>query len=215
MLALERKHPGVQVAFYQGCGADQNPLPRRSVELCRKYGEMLAAGVEEALEKPMRPLAPRLKTVFDFADLPYEQKATSAELQAAVREGGEGGAVAKRVLDQASSGKELPTSYPYPVQVWKLGDDQLWISLAGEVVVDYSLKFKDKYGPTTWTSGFAQEMVCYIPSLRVLKEGFGQEVGSLRAYGLPAHTWTTEVEDRVTKGVERLVRQASVGKDTP
>jgi hypothetical protein len=79
--------------------------------------------------------------------------------------------------------------------------------LAGEVVVDYSLKFKAKYGATTWTSGFAQEMVCYIPSLRVLKEGFGQEVGALRSYGLSAHGWTAEVEDRVTAGVERLVEK--------
>ncbi|MCX7429087.1 MAG: hypothetical protein NTW96_26115 [Planctomycetia bacterium] len=204
MLALERNHPDAQVLFYQGCGADQNPLPRRSVELCRQYGEMLAAGVEAALRQPMRPLAPRLRTAFDYVDLPYERNPTVAELEASVRDGGVMGGLSKRFLDQLAAGKPF-ASYPYPVQVWKLGDDQLWISLAGEVVVDYSLKFKAKYGPTTWTSGFTQEMVCYIPSLRVLKEGFGQEVGSPRSYGLPAYGWTAEVEDRVTAGVERLV----------
>jgi hypothetical protein len=117
------------------------------------------------------------------------------------------GALSQRFLDRLAAGKPLETSYPYPVQVWKLGHDQLWISLAGEVVVDYSLKFQAKYGPQTWTSGFAQEMVCYIPSLRVLKEGFGQEVGALQSYGLPASNWTTEVEDRVTACVERLVEK--------
>jgi hypothetical protein len=177
------------------------------VELCRKYGEALAAGVEAALRKPMRPLAPRLATAFDYVDLPYERNLTTAELEASVRDGGVMGGLSRRFLDQLAAGKPLGTSYPYPVQVWKLGDDQLWISLAGEVVVDYSLKFKAKYGPKTWTSGFAQEMVCYIPSLRVLKEGFGQEVGALRSYGLPAHSWTAEVEDRVTACVERLVEK--------
>jgi hypothetical protein len=207
MLALERNHPELHALFYQACGADQNPLPRRSVELCRKYGEALAAGVEAALRKPMRPLAPRLATAFDYVDLPYERNLTTAELEASVRDGGVMGGLSRRFLDQLAAGKPLGTSYPYPVQVWKLGDDQLWISLAGEVVVDYSLKFKAKYGPKTWTSGFAQEMVCYIPSLRVLKEGFGQEVGALRSYGLPAHSWTAEVEDRVTACVERLVEK--------
>lgn len=207
MLALEQKYPGLQAAFYQGCGGDQNPLPRRSVDLCRQYGEMLAAGVEQALNKPMRPLDSRLKTAFAFVDLPYDRRATWEELEAAVRDGGEKGAVAKQVLDLASSDQGLPISYPYPVQVWKLGDGQIWISLAGEVVVDYSLKFKATYGSTTWTNGFAQEMVCYIPSRRVWQEGFGQEVGSLRAYGLPAYTWTAEVEDRVAACVNRLVRQ--------
>jgi hypothetical protein len=207
MLALERNHPEMQALFYQGCGADQNPLPRRSVELCRKYGEMLAAGVEAALRRPMRPLAPRLKTAFDFVDLPYDRNTTVAELQASARDGGVMGGLSQRYLDQLAAGKPLATSYPYPVQVWRLGNDQLWISLAGEVVVDYSLKFKAKYGATTWTSGFAQEMVCYIPSVRVWKEGFGQEVGALRSYGLSAHGWTAEVEDRVTAGVERLVEK--------
>ena len=30
--------------FVNTCGGDQNPLPRRKVELCEKYGHMLADG---------------------------------------------------------------------------------------------------------------------------------------------------------------------------
>ena len=43
--------------FVNTCGGDQNPLPRRSVELCRRYGQMLADAVEEALKGPLRPVS--------------------------------------------------------------------------------------------------------------------------------------------------------------
>src|SRR5205085_458145 len=41
-LDLEQRHPGVVAMFWAGCGGDQNPLPRRTVELAHKYGDMLA-----------------------------------------------------------------------------------------------------------------------------------------------------------------------------
>ena len=39
---LEAQHPGATALFFAGCGADQNPLPRRKVELARQYGHDLA-----------------------------------------------------------------------------------------------------------------------------------------------------------------------------
>ncbi|NUQ64241.1 MAG: hypothetical protein HUU20_17365 [Pirellulales bacterium] len=204
MIALEQKHPEMQAMFYQGCGADQNPLPRRSVELCQEYGRMLAEGVDRALGKPMRPVASRLVTAFDFVELAYDRNLTEAELRAAAEETNVLGMISKRYLNQLADGP-LPKTYPYPAQVWKLGHDQLWISLGGEVAVDYSLKFKAKYGPRTWVAGFTSDLMCYIPTLRIQEEGFGQETGALRAYALPASDWTRDVEERVTQGVERLV----------
>ncbi len=41
-LELERSHPGAVAMFWAGCGADQNPLPRRTVELAEEYGKQLA-----------------------------------------------------------------------------------------------------------------------------------------------------------------------------
>ncbi|HAH46056.1 MAG TPA: hypothetical protein DCM07_14620, partial [Planctomycetaceae bacterium] len=35
---LEAMFPGVTAMFYMGCGADQNPLPRRTQELAESYG---------------------------------------------------------------------------------------------------------------------------------------------------------------------------------
>jgi hypothetical protein len=57
-IALERNHPGAVAMFFMGCGADQNPLPRREVSLAQRYGEMLAAAVEEVvLQNPARTRA--------------------------------------------------------------------------------------------------------------------------------------------------------------
>ncbi|MFY8058207.1 MAG: neutral/alkaline non-lysosomal ceramidase N-terminal domain-containing protein, partial [Planctomycetaceae bacterium] len=37
-LEIEKAHPGTIALFWAGCGADQNPLPRRTVELAMEYG---------------------------------------------------------------------------------------------------------------------------------------------------------------------------------
>jgi len=44
-LALEERFPGATAMFFQGAGADQNPLPRRTVPLAWQYGQELAAAV--------------------------------------------------------------------------------------------------------------------------------------------------------------------------
>lgn len=207
MLELERRYPQLQAMFYQGCGADQNPLPRKTVELCQKYGNELAAGVESALQKPMPTLTPRLKTAFEFAELEFKRPLTEEFLREQANQKSVQGQLAARHLQQLQAGQRLPTSHPYAVQVWKLGQEQLWISLSGEVVVDYSLTYKEKYGPQTWVNGFAHDLVCYVPSARILREGGGQEVGIPWSYGLPALEWADDIEERIHASVGRLVDQ--------
>jgi len=202
-IELEKSRPGAQAMFFQACGGDQGAAPRRTVELCEKYGRMLAQAVDETLKKPMRPLAARLQTAFEFVDLPFERSLTAEELNEYVRKGGLYGRWAQRMLQQMAEGKAMAKSHPYAVLVWKLGD-QLWISLAGEPVVDYGLALKARFGPRTWANGFAHDLTAYIPSTRVWNEG-GYEGGALGEYGLPAMRWAPDVEQRILKCVERLV----------
>ncbi|MBT4224443.1 MAG: hypothetical protein HOD72_08280, partial [Opitutae bacterium] len=61
-IALEKSHPGALALFSAGCGADINPLPRREVSLAERYGNMLAAAVEEVLLQKMNTLKPTLIT---------------------------------------------------------------------------------------------------------------------------------------------------------
>ncbi|NUQ64931.1 MAG: hypothetical protein HUU20_20910 [Pirellulales bacterium] len=202
-IALEKRYPGIQAMFFAGCGADQNPLPRGQVELYEKYGAMLAASVRAALDRPLSPVRPVLQTAFEFVPLDFLSTMTAAELKDHVSRGGIYGRWAARMLKQLENGRPFATSYPYAVQVWKLGEDRLWISLGGEVVVDYALKFKEKYGPRTWVNGFSHDLTAYMPSARVWQEG-GYEAGSLGEYGLPAMRWAGDLEDRIAASVERM-----------
>ena len=53
---LEKAHPGMAAMFLIGCGADQNPYPRSTLELAQQHGRSLATAVEAALYAHPRPL---------------------------------------------------------------------------------------------------------------------------------------------------------------
>jgi hypothetical protein len=207
MLDLQQKFPRTQAMFFQGCGGDQGAMPRRTVELTEKYGRMLSDGVSRTLSGAMRPLAGSLRTASATIDLPFEKVATRDDLQQWGKRNKVYERWARRMLQDLDHGRTFAASWPYTVQAWRLGD-QLWITLAGEAVVDYSLKFKQKYGARTWVSGFAHELTAYIPSRRVWEEG-GYEGGYLGEYGLPAMRWAGDLEDRIAAGVEKVVAAVS------
>jgi hypothetical protein len=207
-LALEKNHPGATAMFINTCGADQNPLPRRRVELCERYGRMLAEGVEQALKQPMKPVAPGLRTAFEFVELAYDKVVTREELQAELQNKNAIRARwAARMLKKLDAGEKFASSYPYPLHAWRLGGELLLIGMGGETVVDYALRFKKEFGPGTWVCGYADDLIAYIPSRRVWEEG-GYEGGSfLYEYGRPAFRWAGDVEERIVGTVHRLVKQ--------
>jgi len=203
--SFEREHPGVEALFVQGCGADANPLPRRSVELMHKYGEVMAAAVGEVARGRMTPLAGPLEAAFGTVDLPFGPPPSRAQIEAELKHAN----TARRdraahLLKTLERDGRLPAGYPYPVQVWSLGPGLLWVVLSSEVVVDYSLRLKARYGwDNTWVSAYANDYCGYIPSLRVLKEG-GYEGGEAMVYrGHPA-PWGERVEELVAAKVEEL-----------
>jgi neutral ceramidase len=65
--------------------------------------------------------------------------------------------------------------------------------------------FKQKYGPTTWVAGYTNDVMAYIPSHRVWQEG-GYEAGAFSVYGLPTERWKEDIQQRITDGVDRLVK---------
>lgn len=211
-LEIEQAHPGTTAMFVNTCGGDQNPLPRRKVELCEKYGHMLAVGVEEAIKQPLKTVQPKLRTAFELIDLPYLKVVSRDELTALLSDmGGIRGRWATRLLKKLDAGETFESAYPYPVHAWQLGDEMLLIGMGAETVVDYALRFKAEFGPGTWVCGYADDMISYIPSRRVWEEG-GYEGGSnLFEYGRPAFRWEGGIEDRIAESVHKLVRQV---KDT-
>jgi hypothetical protein len=207
---LEARYPGVTAMFFNACGGDQNPLPRRTVELCEKYGKMLSDAVEEVVDKPMQPVSSGLKTAFKFVKLDYEEVVTKEKLLPITTGDNDIHARwARRMLESLDKDIQFPTSYHYyPVQAWQLGKELLLIGTGGESVVDYSLRFKREFGEgSTWVLGYTNTMVAYIPSRRVWEEG-GYEGGPhLDEYGHPAWRWAGNVEDRIAKGVHSVVKR--------
>ena len=218
-MALERSHTNATAMFFMGCGADQNPLPRRQLALAERYGHMLAAAVEEVLLAPPQTLPPKLKTTMEMVTLHLGAPPTETELEkmkddpnAATRRW------AMRLLGELKAGKSFIREYPFPLQAWRFGDEQLLITLGGEPVVDYALKFKQEFGPDTWVAGYCNDVMTYIPSLRVLKEDvpplavprWGYEGNhAMIVYGLPAQRWAEDVEDLITNAARRLVKQVN------
>lgn len=206
-IELEQSQPGCQAMFWAGCGADQNPLPRRTVELAMDYGRQLAAAVNDVLTHEMQPVAAKLKTDFREISLPFatlptrEQVEKDAQLQepkdryTAAR--------AKLLLTQMADGKPLSPTYPYAVQAWRLGDDIQFITLGGEVVVDFALRLKRELrGQRTWVAGYSNDVMAYIASRRVLQEGGYEGGGAMVYYGLPA-AWAPESEDLIVAEAKR------------
>jgi neutral ceramidase len=207
-LELEKAHVGATAMFVNTCGGDQNPLPRRSVELCQKYGHMLAVGVENVLQRSLAPIGEGIRTAFEYVELDYLEVVGREYLHEAMQ-GSEAirGRWAARMLDKLDAGEQFPTSCPYPVHAWRLGQEMLVIGQGAETVVDYALRFKAEFGPGTWVLGYADDMVAYIPSRRVWEEG-GYEGGSnLFEYGRPALRWAGDIENRIATTVARLVKQ--------
>ena len=209
-LALERSHTNATALFFMGCGGDQNPLPRRDLALAERYGQMLAAAVEEALLAPPRPLWPELATAMETLTLNLGAPPTAAEREE-LKNGKDASARrwATRLLGELKAGRPFARTYPYPVQAWRLGD-QLLVTLGGETVVDYALSFKKEFGPQTWVAGYCNDVMTYVPSLRVLKEGGYEGGGAMIVYGLPAYRWADDIEESITSGARRLVKKVQV-----
>ena len=203
-LELETAHPGCQAMYWAGCGADQNPLPRRTVELAMDYGRQLATAVDEVLGQSMRPVAARLAADFREIDLPFASLPTREQIEATAQSTNPYEAArAKLLLQQMADGQPLSPAYPFPVQVWRLGDEIQFIVLGGEVVVDFALRLKAELrGPRTWVAGYANDVMAYIASRRVLEEGGYEGGGAMVYYGLPAN-WALDSEDLIVTEAKR------------
>jgi neutral ceramidase len=74
--ALEKSYPNATALFFQGAGADQNPLPRRSVALAEQYGETLAAAVQRVLSEEMQELPSGLSAAYSEVQLSFSAPPT-------------------------------------------------------------------------------------------------------------------------------------------
>jgi hypothetical protein len=211
LAAIEKSHPGAVALFVQGCGADSNSLPRGGEELAQQHGARLAAAVEQVLKAKMRPLSGPLVTALDTVSLPFHNLMTRAEAEKLAQDkAAHNRACGRYFLAEFDRKGKLPDHYPnYPVQVWRFGQGLKFVALAGEVVVDYSLRLKGEYGfADTWVAGYSNDLPAYIPSRRVLREG-GYEGGEALIYfGRPGR-FGAAVEEIIVEKVADLMERTA------
>jgi neutral ceramidase len=209
---LEEAHPGTTALFFMGCGGDQNPYPRGSLELARQHGRTLATAVEAALLPQARPIHGPLRSAMKEVSLEFAPPPSREELERATKSPNKYEQKhAQLLLDELNEHGKIRSNYPYPVQVAQLGNDLTIIALAGEVVIDYSLRLKREVsGTTVWMAGYSNDVFAYIPSLRVLKEGGYEGGGAVRHTTLPG-AWDPNVEEQIVGTVHELVRGLKTG----
>lgn len=207
---VEAAHPGATALFFMGCGADANPLPRRTVELCEKYGRQLADAVEAALAGELNSVAGPARTAMKWIDLPLDRFPKREDLETQAK--GKPSPEQRRAVDllkMLETRGKFETTYPYPIQSWQVGTSLTWVALGGEAVVDYAHRLKRELGPDLWVTAYANDVMAYIPSLRVLKEG-GYEATIFSSL-LAGSSWAPETEERIVAKARDLVADVRGG----
>ncbi len=208
---LEEQLPGTTALFVAGCGGDQNPLPRRQVELAEQYGAELGKAVETVLDGSMSRVEGPLRAGYKEIPLVLSEPPTREQVE---KQLGDPNIYiqrrAKGLLREFDEKGALDTTYPYPVQVWQFADTLQMTVLGGEAVVDYSLRLKYELGRVRqFVIAYANDVCAYIPSLRVLREGGYEGDTSMIYYGFYG-PWAPTVEEDVIAAVRELSRKPQI-----
>jgi hypothetical protein len=202
---IESKHAGATALFLMLCGGDQNPNPRGTVELARKWGGELAAEVDRVIGGPMTALAGPIRASYRLTTLQFAPR-TKQDFEAELKS-----PVAARVrraqmmLDALDAGRAIDR-VEYPVQAVRFGRSLTLVALGGEVVVDYDLRIRREYpGEPLIVAGYSNDVMCYIPSVRVLREGGYEADDSMVYYGQPG-PFAEDVEELILSTVRRAMK---------
>jgi len=208
---LERRHPGATALFIQGCGADANPAPRGTLELAEQHGRELADAVDSAVADGTE-VTGQLRAAFTTVSLAYapapdadgwRRKLTDPNVYVQRH--------AQMMLDVIAREGHTVMAEAAPVHVLRVGPLPL-VALSGEVVVDYALAIKKKYGDGTWVAACTDSVFGYVPSVRVLREG-GYEGGDAMLYFGRPGPFADTVESTVLGGVDALMA-STAGRTT-
>jgi putative membrane-bound dehydrogenase-like protein len=222
---IESRHSGATAFPLIGCGADANPAPRTKRSMAEVQGREIVDGVDAVIGGKMKAIGGVIEGTYSTVALPFDVIPSKAEWEgllaskdAPVRRR------AKSMLDRIARDGQLAATYPYPVQTWSFGGDLTMILLGGEVVVDYSHRLKrDLDARRVWVTAYANDVMAYIPSLRVWEEGGYEAADSMLWYNQPAR-WAPVVEELIHEQIrkqvpEDLVRQydqrAALAVDSP
>jgi hypothetical protein len=203
---IEKAQPGVTAMFLMLCGADQNPNPRSSLDLARQHGAALAAEVQRVAENHLSRVRGPVRAAFRMIDLDLQHH-TREMFESRLHESNVWRARHAKAMLKTYDERSPIQHYSYPVQAIALGKEVTILALGGEVVVDYDLRAKQEFGSQGLiVAGYSNDVMAYIPSRRVLKEGGYEANDSMIYYGLPG-PWADTVEDRIFSAIREVMKQ--------
>lgn len=205
-IELEKALPGATAMFVELCGGDQNARPRGTMELARRHGKSLADAVLKALKDEMKPISPSIRTAYEEVKLDLARQDRSVFELEAKSENAFRRRRAKEILAAMDAGRDV-WHVSVPVQAVAFGGNVAMIALGGEVVIDYSLRLKREFPQTDLiVAGYTNEVMCYIPSRRVLREGGYEANSSMIYYGI-AGPFAENVEDTLIGACRRMLKK--------
>ncbi len=203
---LETAHPGAVALIAVGCGADQNPFPRRELAHVEQHGAELAAEVSRVAAGELQPVEGPVTAALQTVQLPFEGGLTRADWVARTESTHKATAYhARQHLAMLDVGKPLPDKLDYTLQMWRFGDGLCVVNLPGEVVVDYGLRLKREWDSARlWVNSYTNDVPCYIPSQRVWEEGGYEVATSMLYYGRPTR-FASGVEEIIFTALKELI----------
>jgi hypothetical protein len=208
-IELEKSYPGTTAMFFQGCGGDINPQPSGNFAFAEQNGLSLANAVKKVLSEKLAPVRPPIRSDYEIVNLDfkpfdldlYQKQILSTDRYIQRR--------AKLMLLAFNNDWDL-SKFAYPVQAVHFNNDLTFLALGGEVVVDYSLLIKKMYpNENMFIAGYCNEVICYIPSSRVLNEEGYEPVSSMVYYVLPG-PFDESTESKVISAIKSVLKNVGV-----
>jgi hypothetical protein len=202
---IEEKHPGCIAMVAIGCAGDAHPVKRDKMEYPKVYGEEIFDNVEVLLSSNLIPIAAPPQVKMKWAKIPFSKVPSVAELIENMSKNDIKGYYSRLALERILRGENIPKELNYPIQVWNFDDKLTMINMGGEVVVDYAVIIKQKYANRNiWINAYANDVSCYIPSRRILKEGGYEADISMYWYNQPSPL-SEVVEDIIMNAVQGMM----------
>jgi Neutral/alkaline non-lysosomal ceramidase, N-terminal len=201
---LERDNPDAVALIALGCAGDANPHPRPGFDLARQHGAEIALKVNQARADLLVPVRGKLVCRLKRIELPLAPLPPRRYWETHAKDTNALGGLARLNLARLNCGEPLQSTIPYLVQTWCFGDRLCLVFLSGEVVVDYSLRLKRELDSSRLlVQAYANDVPCYIPSERVLREGGYEGEASMVYYARPAK-FAPGLENRIVSTVHEL-----------
>ena len=203
---IEKKYPGATAMVAIGCAGDANPSPRGEFVHVKQHATMITDKIDKLLqtekftELKNIPVGKMKMVELTFAHVPNAKELVEqSRLEAA------DGLYARNSLSMLAEGGSIPSTMPYPVQVWSFGNQLAIVFLGGEVVVDYSLRIKREFiKEKIWVNAYSNDISTYIASRRLFTEGGYEVDGSMPYYSHPSRL-TEDTEEKIMNVIHELI----------